>query len=353
VKAGMTIVLVVLAAGLLAAPAVASMSLDLNQTSTSSSSVNIAIDSPTYALNGMNLNARIISASTPLTLLKFYSSVVSTNVGGGLIEGNLTDDWNSADLKLYGSATIGTQQNLDGVGDPDLDIGSTVFATSTDYMLAQKGSTTYVTQTDATHGIPAYTVNFAGTGWVAANPHGITVLQAIARQKLGVSIWKEGTTSMGSTTLPDTGYTVTLYRADVAKVNGMTSGAELDLHLGGSGTMDAVDSIGSLDQYQWDVNGDGTYEALTATGHMMTFTVHESGLVDWNDGAGDSGSYMPTPAQKAAEKVLVGLRTKNGDNGSPLTAGTATATLLLPEPATMALLGLGGLALAIRRRRAA
>jgi len=353
VKPGKTLLVAAFAVGLLAASASAAMYLDIDPSSGSGSATYaIGIDSGTWSYTGMKLNARIVSGESSNSLLKFFSKVVSTNVGGGLILGTLSDAWNTTELNLYGNASLGTQKNLDS--DTDTDIGGADGATSTDWMLAQKSATGYVTQTDNTNGIPAYTVNFAGTGWVGgpgANPHGITVIQAVPRDKTGVTIWKEGTVNQGNApayAMASTGYTITLYRPDDAALDK----AQIDLKLG-SGTLDASGSIGSINKWLWDIGGEGTYEVTSATGTSMTFTYNKAtGQVDWTDGVGDSGSYTPTAAEKKAGQVMVTMQTKYV-NSSTLTHDETSAMVLLPEPATMALLGLGGLALAVRRRRVA
>jgi hypothetical protein len=350
VKAGKTLLVAAFAFGLLAASASAAMYLDIDPSSGSGSTTYaIAVDSGTASVTGLKLNIRLTSngGSGDLQLLKYYGKVVSTNYDGGLILGTLSDAWNTTDLNLYSAAYLGKQQDLDSDG--DIDIGGTNPAVFNDWMCAQNGNTTYVTQTDATNGIPAYTINFAGTSWVggpSANPHGITVIQAV-QAKNTYNLYREGTKGANGA---DTGYTITLYRPDGAALDK----TQIDLKLG-SGTLDASGSIGSINKWLWDFGGDGTYEVMVSgtTAPVMTFTYNSAtGEVGYNDGVGDSGSYTPTAAEKAAGKFTVTMQTKYV-NSSTLTHDETSAIVLLPEPATMALLGLGGLALAVRRRRVA
>ena len=334
-NAGKTIVLVVLAAGLLAAPASASMYLDINPASGPTA---IAIDAPTAIVSGMNLMIRLTGA-TPLTMLQSYMSVLSTNVGGGLINGTITDAWYPG-TELSGIGSLGTASTtLDADGDTD--IGSTNYASATGYMRAQKGNTDYVTQTDPA-GIGAYVLSFQGTEWASANPHGVTVIEAIGRQKASASgLWKEAGVSKAA--VPFTGNTITLYRPDDAKLDHDA------LSLDGSASMvlNGAASTGSINMWSWDVDGDTQFDVASALATSLSLSYDPiAGILSWTGPAGSGQKTLP------AGDYQVKLRTEW--QGSTLTSSEKTAMMtLLPEPATMALLGLGGLAVAIRRRRAA
>jgi hypothetical protein len=99
--------------------------------------------------------------------------------------------------------------------------------------------------------------------------------------------------------------------------------------------------------WSWDVDGDTQFDVASALATSLSLSYDPiAGILSWTGPAGSGQKTLP------AGDYQVKLRTEW--QGSTLTSSEKTAMMtLLPEPATMALLGLGGLALAIRRRRAA
>jgi hypothetical protein len=310
-----------------------------------------------------------ITSGTAVVELQFWARIENTSgaklakvyaafrSSGGLINGDLSDAWGpdagaaGAGFRT-GTATLGTvvdlpsplgSTNLDG----NKDIGGLSDSSSTGWYSAR--STTMVTGAD----FNLATVTFTGASW-GTNTHGITLLEAIPQKKALTSSWYEGGATHGTTDYPVQGQTITLYKKAVAVVKDAlgnvldgTHGLTLD-QLNPSGTLSGKDSTGSINSWKWDFNNDGTTD-LTGTGDVgalalatLTYDPNSKKLT-WAGGelSLEQGVYM--------SKLTVEYKTSpaitTGSQQIPLT--------LLPEPATMALLGLGGLLIAARRRRVA
>ena len=350
-KTGKTLLLMAFAAGLLTTSAQAYIYVDLTGPG---AAVPIIATDPTAASVSFQLYIRITATADPTkdTLWKFMVDTRSTNVGGGLINGTLAASWvttGSGGPNFSGDTTskLGKSQDIDGDGDLDLGGIGTSTAVIPDYMAGRNAS--YITEPDA-NGFNMYNMTFTGTSFAGSNPHGVTELKGTFVQKVGYTMWKENGSATPATNLANqrTGQTITLYRPD----NIQFDKPSIDL-TDGPGTLDASPSVGSIDEWQWDINGDGVYEVKRATATSMTFSFDKlTGRVSWNDGAaGDFGDYAPTPAQVAAKQVQVNLRTKYGNDLIPLTHDEDHAMVILPEPATVVLLVMGGVIVAVRRRR--
>ncbi|MCX5685587.1 MAG: PEP-CTERM sorting domain-containing protein [Planctomycetota bacterium] len=375
-KAVKTLLLVAFAAGLLTASAHAALFLDVTGaggTTYIPITATNGIQSFT-STNRFTVAARIVGTD-PLdyaaqSLAKVTISVLSSQVGGGLVNGNLSAAWYSPDATntlqygedgngdpIYGPnfggngsfSSTGTQQDLNGDGNKD--VGSTDLSTATSGWMRGELSSGFATPQTSANGFNLFRMTYTGTtGWVSTNPHGVTVVSAVNAAKQGWTAWYEdgavagGGGGSGSED-PLTGKTVTLYRADTASLD------KASLTIDGTAAvgLDGGTSVGSINKWKWDLNGDGTFEVVGDSASSLSLTYDPvTGTLHWT-GNGVSGQEHVD-----AGDYTVKLRTMwdKGD-GTALTSSDKTAAMtLLPEPATMALLGLGALA-AIRRRRAA
>jgi len=348
VKAVKTLLLVAFAAGLLATSAQASIYVDLTGMGGTAIELPSAAFEPTAVNVAFQLYIRVTPSATPTgdSIQKALMVTKSTNVGGGLINGILWAEFVSGGpFSLHPTnSTVGKSQDIDGdsiSGAIDKDLGMITGGSPNDNMSAY--STVYNVQPDAT-GFDVYSMTFTGTGLTSANPHGVTVLQGAFTGALGKTMWKEGGVSKTALADQKTGTTITLYRADDAKLDH----AVLSLDGTASVKLDGAESIGSINMWSWDVNGDGNFEVASALATSLELRYDPiTGVLSWE---GPVGSGITGSQALSAGNYPVKLQTKW--LGSTLTSDETTSMMtLLPEPATMALLGLGGLALAIRRRR--
>ena len=290
-------------------------------------------------------------------LWKFYTSIRSSN--GGLAQGNLTQAGSKSSGWFTGTpfnaglgAYSGTKADLDGDG--DLDIGSNNNAdAASGWIQARAGVMQASIELNRTApynswGIGKFTFTATGAGPV---PHGVTRLYPTPRVG-GDTLWNEdgyiwegedafppfdpindwtaGSDRMGT---PAVGQYVILYvhATAVAPGGGGTVVGEFGQNL----VLDAGASTGSMNTYQWDLDGDGDWDLTT--NNPLT-------VIPWADLVGLYG-LLP------GGDYTAGLRTA-WQESPPITEGTATFPLhLTPEPATMALLGIGGLLTLIRRRK--
>lgn len=243
---------------------------------------------------------------------KFYAAYYSSN--GGLVLGAMTQTF-LPDQPLDSDMHMGTSQDLDGDGDND--VGGTNAASGTDWVYA-RAYTGGVIPSPIHFG----TVTFSGNGW-GGSPHGVTRIWGIGRPSSTYSaIWREdGVMVSGNAS---TGSEITLYRPAAAD-----AGDGLSVGPGGSAILDGSRSVGTIDSWEWDLNGDGLADV---TGETSAITY----------------DYLATTLGLGQGDHTVTLRTT-----SPYTTSADTMVLtVLPEPGTCALLALGGLALHRARRRA-
>ncbi len=282
-------------------------------------------------------------------LWKFYTSIRSSN--GGLVQGTLAkatgkSPWMSGTpFNLGSGATPGTQVDLDGDG--DLDIGSNNDADANNWMLARSASMYGTVESGGMFGVVKYTFTATGAG---PNPHGVTKLYLTPRAG-NDTLWNEdgyiwwddpaagapylatdwaaGHDRMGT---PLAGQYVTLYVHATAVAPG---GGMIEVVQGQNLTLDASASTGSINTYQWDLDGDLDWDLTT--NNPLT-------VVPWADLVGLYGLV-------AGGNYNAILRTA-WEESPAVTENEVGFTLhLTPEPATMALLGIGGLLTLIRRRK--
>jgi hypothetical protein len=344
VKAGKTILAIVAVVCLMTTSASAMLMTDLRL---AGGGTTLEITSATQVVE-LQFWARV-EAATGAKLAKVYSKFVSS---GGLINGDLTDDWGpdagAAGVGFRtGTASLGTPVDLSSPLDGNQDIGGTTDISSVGWYQAR--ATTMVAGAD----FYLATVTFTGKTW-GANEHGVTLLEAIPQKKGLTSSWYENGATHGTTDWPAQGQTITLYKKAVAVVEDALGNVLDNAHgitLGEtnpSATLSGGGSTGSINSWNWDFNSDGMPD-LTGTGDvgalaLATVTYNpDTKVLSWAGGqlSMDPGAYMTTLTVEYKTSPAI----TTGSQQIPLT--------LLPEPATMALLGLGGLALVARRRRVA
>jgi hypothetical protein len=305
----------------------------------------------------LNLWATVTGADAVPTndgLWKFYTSIRSSN--GGLAKGTLAKSGKSGwvvgtAFNLGSGATVGTFVDLDGDG--DLDVGSNNSNDALNWMQGRAGvmQATVEYQRTAPYNswaIANYTFTATGAG---PDPHGVTKLYLTPRVSNDnlwnedgyiwegedayppfdpINDWTAGSDRMGT---PLAGQYVTLYIHATAVAPG--GGGTVEALLGENLTLNAGASTGSMNNYQWDLDGDNDWDLTT--NNPLT-------VIPWADLVGKYGLM-------AGGLYNARLRTA-WEESPPVTESTAMFPLhLTPEPATMALLGIGGLLTLIRRRK--
>jgi hypothetical protein len=322
---------------LLAGAAQAAPLLSVDVRSAGVGGVAIPVLNPTQVISTLELWGSVTGGTGGTAnegLWKVVCYVTSKNYNGGVLLGTLTDAWASPPPDWYNGGAGGTfngQNGYDLDSDTDVDLGYNIDTTSADqakWIIARAGSM----QTAATVDYAAYkllTMEMAGMAWASANPHGYTVIEATPRAVAAVQLFKvDGVSKTGASA----GTSVTLFRPDEAH-----AGPPVQLDKSLPGMLDGSASLGTISLWSWDIDGDGSADVFGPNVKQVALTYDpETKVLSWGTGQKllDPGEYLA--------KLHVESPWTNSDSGTKLT--------LLPEPATMALLGLGGLLVAVRRR---
>ena len=317
----------VLASTALAITALPDMQLDLRNGSTDV----VAVSSPSAVVNSEFW--AVVNGTTNDYVNNFAASVYSaTGPGGGpgIIYGDMALTFSSAFMasRLYspnpGLCYAGTSQNLDADGDND--IGSTNSANVLSGWIFPAADTT-----GAPSPLDVGQVTFTGTGWVAGS-HGVTKLFVVSDPNPNATGYiKDG---VGGTTTAATGRVVTLYRPATAVI-GPTAEDGYKFHIGvGDMTkiLGGTGSTGTIKTWQWVIDGIPT----NLTGDTPTLTL--AYLVDT--------LHLGVAMYSIVLNLTSDYETITSDSGIFMIDS-------VPEPATLALLAFGGLAMLARRRRSA
>jgi len=275
------------------------------------------------------IQARVVGTDGDTTndyIGNFVAAFYSTN--GGLIKGDLSLAFTPiASIPFTAFRQNGTAQNLDGDGDKDL--GSTDNSTTTGWVVESQAPG-FVYANTAYGG----RLTFTGTSWGPAI-HGVTQIWAVGQVGTLTSYWSEDDTTGGGappTTFGTikTGTMVTLYRPAAAVV-----GPTLNITPGNqSGNLGGTGSTGTIKTWEWVING---VPRGTLTGDTPLVTL--ATLMSWGLGDLDGETYP----------VALNLTS----DYETIAQGTGSIFVQTPEPATLALLAFGGLAMIARRRRSA
>ena len=312
--------------GLIAGSASAALILDIRNSGVQT----IAVTDPSAAIV-MQLWATATGSNGVNTddgIAQVYFSVYSSS--GGLLEGDLTVGIINP---VFTNATTTSGLRVDLDSDGDLDVGSKVNTSSANWALASNG----MAMLSDTQNLAALT--FLGSGvWNAADPHGVTMIWMAPRLNTTGTIWKEdGANKNNNLSSQLTGTQITLYRPTEAPVpvfNQGNPGAPLEFKpLEAAIMLDATAGIGSMNLWAWDFTGDGNPDFTGPLGTLpLTYEMLKAlGL--------DDGTHM-------------GMLTTSYVASDPTNVFNSPFQFtLVPEPATLALLGLGGLVTLIRRKK--
>ncbi len=344
-RALLSALVILVAGGVMVSSAMGSLTIDLQLPG---GGTTVQVTDPSAPLTvSLELWATVTGADGIATndgLWKFYTSIRSSN--GGLVLGNLAktgkSGWfTSTPFALGNGATVGTQVDLDGDG--DLDIGSNDPGNALQWMQA-RAAAMYGTVGGNSFGIVKYTFTKTGIG----DPHGVTKLYLTPRPTID-NLWNEdgyiwwddpeagppylaedwypGTDRLGP---PVAGKSVTLYMAAVAVVP-----PAIDVNMGDMLVLDAGASLGSINTYEWDLDGDMDWD----------LTVHDPLVViPWDDLI---NVYGLVPGQTYDARLRVAW-----EESPALTEDEEGFQLnVMPEPATLALLGFGLVTSLLARRK--
>jgi hypothetical protein len=298
----------------------------------------VAVTSPTQVVTGIELWEVILGAAEPHDdegLSKFYCSIHSSS--GGLVTGDLSATWAKVYWPEYGvwaptllsmsmMSKLGAWTDLDGDG--DVDIGSNDPHESANWILGRLPDILSPLPGDQHHTVDLV---FTGTGW-GDQPHGVTEVYAVPRFRpedrppdRGIDdIWFEEGEPLEFGDVAG-GQRIILYRPAEADAGGGYVAAP-----GGGVPLDGSDSVGTIDEWLWDLDGDGTTDV---TGETVAVSFADLVKV-----------YGLAPG--VHDVTLTTYSTYTQDSATvPLT--------VLPEPGTAALLIAGGVAAVVARRRAA
>jgi len=306
----------VLSAGLLVSVASGALILDVR-----SGTGYIPVTSPTEVLE-MNLWVTATGANANLTddaVNKFYASFYSSN--GGLIKGNLSVAFTPTN-PLNNLPYAGDPADLDGDG--DMDVGSTNSGSAAGWTLAKAATGTMILSP-----INYATLTFTGTGW-GPSEHGVTEIWAVGRANAPANIWRED--GANKTGIPQTGQKVVLYFPTMTPVPVTgPGGGPIELRPGESMALNATGGVGSMNTWSWDFNNDGTPDATGPT-PLVTYEML-------------AGLGLPNGAH-------VGMLKTSWVSSPPINEFSSPFNFtLVPEPATMALVAVGGALALVRRRR--
>lgn len=284
----------------IASSAQAGLVIDLRNGTTNGANF-IAVDTTAASPSGsvtLNIYAVVTNAGgTPISgdynkaLLSFYSS------NGGLVYGNMVAANDPAFVMAGNLATsAGTPTDLDG--DSDIDVGSTNNALVAGWFVSLGAQGAYAPV--GTEGLVLGTVTFTYTGW-ATNSHGTTTISTVGKTGSGPSAggaWKEA--GVGKLGQPTAGQGVTIYGTAVARING-----DLTVTNGAAAVSNGTTSLGTINTWSWDLNGDGTYDVSNGTGTLdLTYA-------DLTGTYGLTPSATPKTVKMKVSSSLVGIPNGN------------------------------------------